>query len=597
MRLALQEMRRRPGRFATAAVLLTLIAMLLMLLGGLLDGLIQRSTGAIRAQRADLVVFSATAEKSFLRSRITPEMRAQVEAVPGVSNVGGVGVTQLGARVPGNGPRDLIDVALFGYEVPPRGVPLPPEVGEAYADSILQEDGVRRGETLTVGPARTPVRIVGFVDDVSYSGAGTLWASPATWRDVQNANRPALSVGPGVFQALVVRTERNASSVARAIDRATGGATETVSSTEAADSIGGVRQQRSVFNQIIAVTLVVATVVVALFFALLTVERIGLYGMLKAIGARSRTLFGGVVVQAMVVALVAAVVGSGFALLFDRALPPGTIPYQLLPSRLIVSSVALAVRGGRGQRVLAPTRPARRPCFRDREVVMNNGTAPALRMESVRKVYPTGEEEVIALDHATLTIAHDEIVALVGPSGSGKTTLCSIAGGILSPTEGSVIVAGKDISEYSSRRLTDFRREHVGFVFQTVNLVPFLTARENLLIVDEIGRRTGAPARKRADQLLEELDLTNRRDHLPATLSGGQRQRVAIGRALMNDPDLVLFDEPTSSLDTHLGEQVMGLIRSEMNSRGIAAIVVTHDERMTHYADRTVHITDGVLVE
>jgi len=226
-----------------------------------------------------------------------------------------------------------------------------------------------------------------------------------------------------------------------------------------------------------------------------------------------------------------------------------------------------------------------------------NDTTPALHLESVRKVYPTGGEEVVALDHATLTLAHDEIVALVGPSGSGKTTLCSIAGGILSATDGTVCVAGQDITAYTSAQLTDFRREHIGFVFQTVNLVPFLTARENLLVVDEIGQRAGAPARRRADQLLDELGLAARRDHLPSELSGGQRQRVAIGRALMNDPDLVLFDEPTSALDTHLGEQVMDLIRNEMKARGTAAIVVTHDERMTHYADRTVHITDGVLVE
>ena len=226
-----------------------------------------------------------------------------------------------------------------------------------------------------------------------------------------------------------------------------------------------------------------------------------------------------------------------------------------------------------------------------------NDTTPALRLESVRKVYPTGDEEVVALDHATLTVGHDEIVALVGPSGSGKTTLCSIAGGILPATDGTVCAAGEDITGFTPAQLTDFRREHVGFVFQTVNLVPFLTARENLLVVDEIGRRTGAPARRRADELLEELGLTARRNHLPGELSGGQRQRVAIGRALMNDPDLVLFDEPTSALDTHLGEQVMDLIRIEMKARDTAAVVVTHDERMTHYADRIVHITDGVLVE
>ncbi len=341
MRLALREMRRRPGRFTIAAALLTLIAMLLMLLGGLLDGLIARSTGAIRAQRADLVVFSATSEKSFLRSRIPPELRDRVETVPGVRRTGGMGVTQLGARVPGNGPRDLVDVALVGYELPPRGLPAPPRAGDVYADSILRDDGVEQGDTLRLGPARTPVRIVGFVDDASYSGAGSLWASPATWRDVQNANRPGSTVGPGVFQSLVVRTAGDPSTVARRIDRATSGATETVSKREAADSIGGVRQQRTVFNQIIGVTVAIAILVVALFFALLTVERVGLYGVLKAIGARSRTLFGGVVIQAVVVALVAAAIGTAFAVVLDRTLPPGAIPYQLLTSRVVVSVVAL----------------------------------------------------------------------------------------------------------------------------------------------------------------------------------------------------------------------------------------------------------------
>jgi putative ABC transport system ATP-binding protein len=216
-------------------------------------------------------------------------------------------------------------------------------------------------------------------------------------------------------------------------------------------------------------------------------------------------------------------------------------------------------------------------------------------MEAVRKVYEVADSEVVALDHATLTVAPDEIVALVGPSGSGKTTLCTIAGGILSPTEGRVVVGGQDISHYSSKQLTEFRRTMVGFVFQSVNLVPFLTARENLLVVDEMGRRTGAAARARADQLLEELGLADRAKNLPSQLSGGQRQRVAIGRALMNEPTLVLFDEPTSALDSKLGDQVMKLIRDEMKARGTSAIVVTHDDRVLHYADRVVHISDGVL--
>jgi putative ABC transport system ATP-binding protein len=220
---------------------------------------------------------------------------------------------------------------------------------------------------------------------------------------------------------------------------------------------------------------------------------------------------------------------------------------------------------------------------------------PTLRMGGIRKVYRLGDDEVVALDHAELTVAADEIVALVGPSGSGKTTLCSIAGGILSASEGSVVVGGEDITDYNSKQLTTFRQNQVGFVFQTVNLVPFLTARENLLVVDEMGRREGRPARERADRLLGELGLEDRDKNLPSQLSGGQKQRVAIGRALMNNPKLVLFDEPTSALDTELGAQVMELIRSEMKSRGTSAIVVTHDDRITEYCDRTVRIMDGVL--
>ena len=220
---------------------------------------------------------------------------------------------------------------------------------------------------------------------------------------------------------------------------------------------------------------------------------------------------------------------------------------------------------------------------------------PALDMKDVRKVYGTGDTEVVALDHATLSVGDDEMVALVGPSGSGKTTLLSIAGGLLTATDGSVRVGPHDLTSYGAKELTTFRRDSVGFVFQGANLVPLLTAKENLLVVAELAGRRGRAADERAEKLLEELGLAHRRNNTPAQLSGGERQRVAIGRALMNEPELVLFDEPTSSLDSKLGEQVMELIREEVKGRGTAAVVVTHDTRMTHYADRTVEIQDGRL--
>jgi putative ABC transport system ATP-binding protein len=219
----------------------------------------------------------------------------------------------------------------------------------------------------------------------------------------------------------------------------------------------------------------------------------------------------------------------------------------------------------------------------------------ALVMKEVRKVYGSGETEVVALDHASIKVGDDEMVALVGPSGSGKTTLLSIAGGLLAPTEGVVRVGPHEISRYDRSQLTRFRRDSIGFVFQGANLVPFLTAKENLLVVGDLAGKGGRSAEQRALALLDELGLSHRIDNLPGQLSGGERQRVAIGRALMNEPELVLFDEPTSALDTKLGEQVMELIRDEVKGRGTAAVVVTHDTRMTHYADRVVEISDGRL--
>lgn len=220
---------------------------------------------------------------------------------------------------------------------------------------------------------------------------------------------------------------------------------------------------------------------------------------------------------------------------------------------------------------------------------------PALVMEGVRKTYRSGDEEVVALDHADLVVGEDEMVTLLGPSGSGKTTLLSIAGGLLTATEGRVVVGGQTVSDLEPRQLTEFRQRQVGFVFQSVNLVPFLTARENLTVVGELAGRARRETGERADRLLEELGLAHRATNLATELSGGERQRVAIGRALMNDPRLVLVDEPTSALDTKLGEAVMELLREEVSGRGVAAVVVTHDSRMTRHSDRTVEIVDGRL--
>ena len=218
-----------------------------------------------------------------------------------------------------------------------------------------------------------------------------------------------------------------------------------------------------------------------------------------------------------------------------------------------------------------------------------------LQVRDVSKVYGTGHTAVTALDSATMAVDQGEFVALLGPSGSGKTTLISIIGGLLAATSGTVTLGDIDVTSLSKRELTRFRAERVGFVFQSANLVPFLTARENLLYVATLVKTPKKAAQQRADQLLEELGLADRAKNLPEQLSGGERQRVAIGRALMNDPDLVLVDEPTAALDTALGRQVVQLLRREIKDRGKTGIMVTHDLRMVEYTDRVFEILDGHL--
>ncbi len=220
----------------------------------------------------------------------------------------------------------------------------------------------------------------------------------------------------------------------------------------------------------------------------------------------------------------------------------------------------------------------------------------SIEVRGVTKTFGTGEEAVHAVADVSLEVAAGEFIALVGPSGSGKTTLLAMIGGLLSPTSGSIVVGGEEISKLQGNQQARYRRDRVGYVFQANNLLPFLTVRENLLVPDSIGAKGRGDAKKRADELLEELGLTKRKNAIATTLSGGERQRVAIGRALMNDPDLVLVDEPTASLDSTRGAQVVETLLNEVKSRGKCGIMVTHDLAMAEKADRVLTLKDGKLV-
>ncbi|MCU0310199.1 MAG: ABC transporter permease [Acidimicrobiales bacterium] len=344
MKLGLVELLRKPLRFGVAGSALVLLTVLLLFLGGLLDGLYLSSTGVLRAQPAELVVFSADARESLIRSRIDPDVRARVEAVPGVEQAAGLGIALVGGRVPGED--DIANLAVVGFEQPVRSMPDTVDLAadEALADRSLQDAGVALGDAVEVGTARTPITVVGWVEDTDFLQQSGFWVRPDTWRTILADSRPDATLPAGTFQALVVSTApgANVAQVAADIDAATGGETTTLTREEAVLSLPGIREQNSTFSSIIYVTLFVAGLVVALFFALLTLERTGLYAVLKAIGASTRQIFAGVVAQAVVVAAASFLLGALIILGVAAVLPTG-IPLAVEPARIVQIGVGLVV--------------------------------------------------------------------------------------------------------------------------------------------------------------------------------------------------------------------------------------------------------------
>ncbi|TWT51687.1 Macrolide export ATP-binding/permease protein MacB [Thalassoglobus neptunius] len=218
------------------------------------------------------------------------------------------------------------------------------------------------------------------------------------------------------------------------------------------------------------------------------------------------------------------------------------------------------------------------------------------QLNSVNQIYERRGNRVIALDNSNLTIQDNDFIAVVGPSGSGKTTLLSILGGMLTPTSGQVILDGESIYDLSVQKRTELRANKIGFVFQSFNLVSWLTAQENVQVPLMLSGKSDAEQKERAAELLERVGLADRMDHLPAELSQGQQQRVALARTLANDPRVILADEPTGNLDSGTREQVM-IYLSEFHLDGRTIVMVTHDQQTAAFANRTVKLVNGVTSE
>ncbi|OWA37922.1 hemin ABC transporter ATP-binding protein [Saccharibacillus sp. O16] len=220
-----------------------------------------------------------------------------------------------------------------------------------------------------------------------------------------------------------------------------------------------------------------------------------------------------------------------------------------------------------------------------------------LVLNGVSHQYGDGESMLTVLDGLSCTVSAGELVAVVGPSGSGKSTFLSIAGALLTPSSGEVQIGGRSLAGLHARELADLRLHEIGFIFQGANLLPYLKVEEQLRFVAKLGRADKQQAARRADELLERLGLTARRRHYPDKLSGGERQRVAVARALMNDPSVILADEPTASLDADRGRDVTRLLAERVKAEGKAGVIVTHDERILPYCDRVLRLENGQLRE
>jgi putative ABC transport system ATP-binding protein len=218
-----------------------------------------------------------------------------------------------------------------------------------------------------------------------------------------------------------------------------------------------------------------------------------------------------------------------------------------------------------------------------------------IELESVTKTYNGHRVPVYALRNVSLHIAEGEFVAVMGPSGSGKSTLLTVLGAMNPPSQGRVAIDSIDVYDLSTERQADFRHEYVGFVFQQLQLLPYLTAQENILLALAISRLTKAEKLARAREVLERVGLNGKEDRLPYQLSGGEQGRVAVARAIVNQPPLLLADEPTGNLDRATGQQVLETLR-ELNREGQTVLMVTHDSQAARYAARTIQILDGQIV-
>ncbi len=348
MSIALKELLRQPLRFLPVAGALTLLVVLLVVLGGFLDGLEMSQTGAYRAHDDSVIVFDDGAKRQLQRSRVGVEADSILAAQDGVARVGRLDATFTVAGLLGAANDELEDVVLFGYDLSTAVLPDPPPAGSVVVDrQLARVIDIDVGDQLALGPTAQPLTITALVDDLT-NAAPSLWVGSDQWQQLVAAANPAALLPDGFHQALVVQpSSGDAETLAATLSQADLDGLDPVTSEQAIGALDVVQQQSSTFSGIIGVTFIITLLVIALFFALITLERVSLYAVLKAIGARTSELLAGVSVQAVGISIGALAVGFALSLAFVALLPP-ELPIRLEPSRLLqiaVGTIVTAVLG------------------------------------------------------------------------------------------------------------------------------------------------------------------------------------------------------------------------------------------------------------
>ncbi len=330
MRIGLTELLRQPSRFASVGGALTLLVVLLVVLGGFLDGLELSQTGPYRAHEGSLFVFSDDSEYLIQRSRVDDQSAQALTELNGVSDVGTLNEIESTANTEGG---EILDIVLLGYDLSTAVLPDPPVDGAVVDQALADQNGVAVGDTLLIGPNSAEVPVSAIVDDIS-QGSPTVWVPSEQWRTIVSDSNPAALPPEGISQALIVKVDspEDLEKVAADIDNTDGLSARTAS--QAIDALPVVQQQSTTFEGIIGVTFVVTLLVVALFFALITLERIGLYAVLKALGAGTRDLMAGISAQAVAVSVVALILGLALSFVFMQLIP-ADLPIRVVPSRLV----------------------------------------------------------------------------------------------------------------------------------------------------------------------------------------------------------------------------------------------------------------------